>query len=40
LEQSSQFHGTFMKFVVDLKDSLGEFQKPNENEDKQLLNAF
>jgi hypothetical protein len=29
-----------MKSVVDLKDSLGDFQKPNENEDKQLLNAF
>jgi hypothetical protein len=29
-----------MKSVVDLKDSLGDFQKPNEKEDKQLLNAF
>jgi hypothetical protein len=29
-----------MKSVVDLKDSLGDFQKPNKNEDKQLLNAF
>jgi hypothetical protein len=29
-----------MKSVVDWKDSLGDFQKANENEDKQLLNAF
>jgi len=33
-------HIYIMKSVVDLKDSLGDFQKPNENEDKQLLNAF
>jgi hypothetical protein len=29
-----------MKSVVGLKDSLGDFLKPNENEDKQLLNVF
>jgi hypothetical protein len=29
-----------MMSVVNLKDFPGDFQKPNENEDKQLLNAF